>query len=144
MASEARRLDWRVVLEAVRLTRGHTRAEHARRAGLTGPGLTKIMRPESNPTLLSVERLANALGCRARVVIEPLLGTKESDDLTQDPTQHPAYRAGVEAGRREGLEAAAKACDGVRVSYETRGRDDTAADDCAREIRDLLDTKDKP
>ena len=148
MASEARRLDWRVVLEAVRLTRGYTRAEHARRAGLTGPGLAKILRPEANPTLLSIERLAGALGCWARVVIEPLPDMPVSP---ADLTQHPAWRAGVEAG----IEKSAKVCE----AREKANNDEAALDGwsradradfkscakeasfCARDVRALLDTK---
>jgi antitoxin HicB len=70
------RLEWvsvpatlaaKVALRQARLEAGLTQAELARRAGVSQQQVAKIERPDSNPTLATLERLAQVLGLRLHV-----------------------------------------------------------------------------
>ncbi len=70
------RLEWvpvpaslaaKVSLRQARHEAGLTQAELARRAGVSQQQVAKIERPDSNPTLATLERLAHVLGLRLHV-----------------------------------------------------------------------------
>lgn len=63
--------------------------------------------------------------------------TNASEKTTTDLTQHPAYRAGVEAMREQALSACSEVMD--QVDHNRSALD--AAERCWVAIRDLLDTK---
>ncbi len=60
---------FRDTFEDARLSVGLSRAEVARRAGLSGPGLLKALGPKSNPTQRTMRRLAAALGMEIYVSV---------------------------------------------------------------------------
>lgn len=99
---------------------------------------------DAHPTL--DERDAVCVRC---ISLDALAATPPAD-----LTQHPAYRAGVEAGKAQGLKAAAKECARVAVQYREPQEEaeslteqasaygaEGAAKECATAIRALLDTK---
>ncbi len=70
------RLEWvsvpatlaaKVALRQARHHAGLTQAEFARRAGVSQQQVAKVERPDSNPTLATLERLARVLGLRLQV-----------------------------------------------------------------------------
>jgi transcriptional regulator with XRE-family HTH domain len=69
--------------ERARVAAGITRQEAADAAGLSGPGLRRATRPDGNPTLRTMERLASAVGCRlvttmVRVYVVPPAPRREA------------------------------------------------------------------
>ncbi|HLL54702.1 MAG TPA: type II toxin-antitoxin system HicB family antitoxin [Myxococcaceae bacterium] len=65
------RLAAKISLRRARHEAGFTQAELARRAGLSQPQLAKLESPDSNPTLDTLERVAEALGVRLTIGFEP-------------------------------------------------------------------------
>jgi transcriptional regulator with XRE-family HTH domain len=59
-----------VALRQARHHAGLTQAELARRAGVSRQQVAKVERPDSNPTLATLERLAQVLGLRLSVAFE--------------------------------------------------------------------------
>jgi transcriptional regulator with XRE-family HTH domain/predicted RNase H-like HicB family nuclease len=65
------RLAAKIALRRARHAAGFTQAELARRAGLSQPQLAKLESPDSNPTLDTLDRVAEALGVRLTLRFEP-------------------------------------------------------------------------
>lgn len=70
------RIDLAVNVCLLRLERGLSQKQLAEAAGLSQPRITEIERSDANPTLLTITRIANALGVR----VERLFADKAVGD----------------------------------------------------------------
>lgn len=61
----------KLCLRWARQDAGLTQAELAKRAGLSQPAVARLESPDHNPTLDTLERVAQALGVRLRISLEP-------------------------------------------------------------------------
>ena len=71
------RIDLAVNVCLLRLERGLSQKQLAEAAGLSQPRITEIERSDANPTLLTITRIANALGVR----VERLFADKSVGDV---------------------------------------------------------------
>ena len=86
------KLDLAVNVCRVRMERGLTQKQLAEAAGLSHPRITEIERSDANPTLLTITRIANALGVR----VERLFA-----DTSVRPQEQPAAEPAIEAAAAE-------------------------------------------
>jgi len=93
------RLAVKLALRWARQARGLTQAQLARTAGVSQPAVAQLESPDSNPTVATLERVAEALGCRLEVALAPM--------PIRAPAQSPAARRARPRPARRGHARAA-------------------------------------
>jgi transcriptional regulator with XRE-family HTH domain len=79
---------------------GTTRTELASRLGVKPPRVTRILQGNDNFTLRTVSRIADALGCRLVVTLEPLDAPTPTSDPSKVPTGRRAIAVPAGRGKR--------------------------------------------
>ncbi|HEY0021414.1 MAG TPA: helix-turn-helix transcriptional regulator [Longimicrobium sp.] len=89
------RIDLAVNVCLLRLERGLSQKQLAEAAGLSQPRITDIERSDANPTLLTITRIANALGVRVerlfagKSVVDEELVTPQAEVAAAEQTPVP-------------------------------------------------------
>ena len=91
-------IDAQFLIQELMNEQGLSRADLAKRLGVSKARLTQMMRPDANPTLRSVARVAHALGEKLRLRREPEVVIAKEDALTliwNEITAHEEEAASV-------------------------------------------------